>query len=150
MCLARLGQAEWFNLRIIAHMSIGFRLLWVLVEQACITDATSDWWHIGSIDVLLSQAFPRHLREPRMLHYILAASVQVSKTLRQVVRDQLAQEILRIWMDVRRVLDSAAKNVLVDLERTAGIPEWCKTAKHLEDQDTKRPPDLFVNICSVR
>jgi len=131
------------NLRIVAHASICFSLFWVLVKQTGITLATLDWRHIRSIYILLCQSLPGDLGEPRVLHDILAATVQVTKTLGQVVGDEFAQQILSVWVDVGRVLDSAAKDVFVNLEGTARVPEWCETTQHFEDEDTERPPVLF-------
>lgn len=128
------------DLLVIARVSICFSLFGVLVEQTGITLTTLDWGHVRSIYILLGQSLPGDLGEPRVLHDILAATVQVTKTLGQIVGDELAQKILSIGVDVWRVLDSSAKNVLVNLERTARVPERCETAKHFEDEDTERPP----------
>lgn len=128
------------DLLVIARVSICFSLFGVLVEQTGITLTTLDWGHVGSIYILLGQSLPGDLSEPRVLHDILAATVQVTKTLGQIVGDELAQEILSIGVDVWRVLDSSTKNILVNLEGTARVPERCETAKHFEDEDTERPP----------
>jgi hypothetical protein len=128
------------NLRIITHASICFSLFRVLVEKTGITLTTLDWRYIRSIYILLCQSLPSDLCEPRVLHDILAATVQVSETLGQVVGDEFAQQILSVRVDVGRVLYSAAKNVFVNLEGTARVPEGCETAEHFEDEDTERPP----------
>lgn len=128
------------NLRVIAHASVCLSLFWVLVEQTGITLATLDWRYVRSIYILLCQSLPGDLGEPRVLHDILAATVQVSKTLGQVVGDEFAQKILSVWVDVGRVLDSSTKNVFVNLEGTARVPERCETTEHFEDEDTERPP----------
>jgi hypothetical protein len=133
------------NLRIVAHASICFSLFWVLVEKTGITLTTLDWRHIRSIYILLCQSLPGDLGEPRVLHDILAATVQVSKTLGQVVGDEFAQQILSIRVDVGRVLDSAAKDVFINLEGTARVPEGSETAEHFEDEDSERPPVLVMS-----
>jgi len=66
--------------------------------------------------------------------------VQVAQSLGQVMCDQLAEEVLRIGVDVWWVLDSSAQNVLVNLERAARVPERSETTQHFEDENTKRPP----------
>jgi hypothetical protein len=133
------------NLRIITHASICFSLFRVLVEKTGITLATLDWRHIRSIYILLCQSLPSDFCEPRVLHDILAATVQVSETLGQVVGDEFAQQILSVRVDVGRVLYSSAKNVFVNLEGTARVPEGCEPAEHFEDEDTERPP-VFVRV----
>lgn len=138
--LQRSDTTENQNLRIVAHASICFSLFRVLIEQTGITLATLDWRHIRSIYILLGQSLPGDFGEPRVLHDVFAATVQVSKTLGQIVGDEFAQKILSVGMDVRRVLDSATKNVFVNLEGTARVPERCETAQHFEDEDTERPP----------
>ena len=75
-----------------------------------------------------------------MRHHVPAASVQVTQPLREVVRDELAEQVLRVRVDVGRVLDAAFEDVFVDFERRARVPEGGEAAEHLEDEDAKGPP----------
>jgi hypothetical protein len=128
------------NSRIITRLSILFRLFRVLVEQACITDTALDRRHVRGVNVLLGQTLPSHLGEPRVVHDIAAAAVQVTQTLGQVVCDKLGEEVLRVGVNVRWVLDATLEDVFVDLQWRAGVPEGCETAKHFEDENAERPP----------
>jgi hypothetical protein len=56
------------------------------------------------------------------------------------VCDEFGEQVLRVWVDVRWVLDAALEDVFVDLQWRASIPEGCETAKHLEDENAERPP----------
>jgi hypothetical protein len=133
-------QVRTGNSRIFTRQPILFRLFGVLVEQARITNAALDRRHVRRVNVLLGQTLPRHLGKPRVVHDITAATVQVAQTLGQVVCDEFGEQVLRVWVNVRRVLDAALEDVFVNLQRRAGIPEGCETAKHFEDENAERPP----------
>ena len=75
-----------------------------------------------------------------MLHDIFRASMQVTQPFGQVGSDQSFEEILRIWMDVRWILDLPFQNVLIDFHGRATVPERCKAAKHFEYQYSQGPP----------
>jgi hypothetical protein len=104
------------NSRIFTRQSILFRLFRVLVEQACITNTALDRRDVGCVNVLLGQTLPGHLGEPSVIHDITAATVQVTQTLGQVVCDELGEQVLRVWVDVRWVLDAALEDVFVNLQ----------------------------------
>lgn len=123
--------------RILARLTILLSLLRVLVEQASITDATLDRWHIRRIDILLGQALPSDFGEPRVVHDIAAATVQVTQTLGQIMCDELREQVLGVGVDVRRVLDSAFEDVLVNLQWRTSIPEGSESAEHFEDENTE-------------
>ena len=131
------------NLRVVTHLTIGLGLLWVLVEKTCVTDTSSYGGYIRRINVLSCQTLPGDFSKPWVLHDVFAAAVQVSQSLSKVVGDELGQEILSVWMDIWRELDSTTQNVLVDLQGTARIPERRETTQHLEYQDAKRPPKQY-------
>ena len=128
------------HLRVVAQLAIGLRLLRILVEQACVTHTSSDWRNVGCVNILPGKALPGDFCEPRVLHDVLASAVKIAKSLGQVVCDELAEEILRIRVYVWWVLDPASEDVLVDFQRTAGIPKGSETAQHLEYQNAQRPP----------
>ena len=125
------------NSRILACLTILLSLFRVLVEQASITNAALDRRHIRRIDVFLGQTLPSDLGKPRMVHDIATATVQVAQTLRQIMCDELREQVLRVRVDVRRVLDAAFEDVLVNLQWRTSIPEGCESAKHFEDQNTE-------------
>lgn len=75
-----------------------------------------------------------------MLLDIIRAAVQVTQTLGQVCGDQLRKEVNGIGVQVWRILDFSAEDVLVDLDRRAAVPERRKPAQHFENQNTQRPP----------
>lgn len=87
--------------------TIGLRLLGVLVEQTRVTHAALDGRHVGRVNVLLLQTLPRDLCEPRVLHNILAATVQITQPFGQILCDELREQVLGVRVDVRRVLDAA-------------------------------------------
>ena len=130
MCDSRIG----------APVAILFRLLRVLVELTGIADAALDGRHVRRVNVLARQTFPGHLGKPWVVHHVLGPAVQVPQALGQVRRDQALEEVLCIRVDVRRVLDPAFQDVLIDLHGRATVPEWREAAQHLENQDTQRPP----------
>jgi len=128
--------ASW-NLRVVTHLTIGLSLLGIFVEQTGITDTSSYWWDIRCVNVLPCKTLPGDFGKPRVLHDIFAATVQVTQSLGKIMGDELGQEILGVWMNIRRELDSTAQDVLVNLERTSRIPERRETTQHLEYQDAK-------------
>lgn len=117
--------------------TIGFTLLRVLVELAGVTLATSNGRHIWSVDIFPRQAVPCHFREPRMVLDILRAAVQVAKPLREIRRDELRKQVDRIGMHIRWILDLSSKDILIDLHGGTTVPERCKAAQHLKDQNTE-------------
>lgn len=125
------------NLRILACLAILLSLLRVLVEQARITDTALDRRHVGSVNVFLGQTLPSDFGEPRVVHDIATATVQVAKTFGQIVCDEFREQVLGVRVDVRRVLDSAFEDVLVNLQWRASIPEGCESAQHFEDENTE-------------
>ena len=125
------------NSRILACLTILLSLFRVLVEQASITNAALDRRHIRRIDVFLGQTLPSDLGKPRMVHDIATATVQVAQTFGQIMCDELREQVLRVRVDIRRVLDSAFEDVLVNLQWRASIPEGCESAEHFEDENTE-------------
>jgi hypothetical protein len=99
------GVRRTLDARVVACLTICFRLLGILIKLAGIADARADRRDVGRVNVLLLQAVPRDLGEPGVVHNVLAAAVQVAEALGQVRGDELLQEIVRVWMDVGRVLD---------------------------------------------
>jgi len=75
-----------------------------------------------------------------MVHDIAAATVQVTQTLGQVVCDEFGEQVLRVRVNVRWVLDTTLEDVFVDLQWRASVPEGRETAKHLKDENAERPP----------
>lgn len=61
--------------------------------------------------------------------------MQVAQPFRQIRRDKFHEQILCVWVDVRRVLDFPFQDVLVDFHRRAAIPERCESAEHFENED---------------
>lgn len=127
-------------LRIISRCPIRLRFFGVLVEETCISCTSTDGRHVWRINILLGKSLPSDLCKPRVVHDILAASVQVTQSLRQVGCDELAKQILCVRVDVRWVLDAALEDVFVDFERRARIPERCETCQHLKDENAQTPP----------
>jgi hypothetical protein len=132
-----LGKSD---LRIFSSLPVCFCLFRVLVELTRIANTSANRWHIRRIDVLLLQPFPRHFREPRVVHDVLAAAVEIAKSLSQIGCNEFLKQVLRIGVDVRRVLDPPFQNVFVDLHRRATIPEGRETTQHFKDQDAEGPP----------
>lgn len=125
------------NSRILACLAILLSLLRIFVEQARITDAALDRRHVRRVNVFLSQTLPSDFGKPRVIHDIATATVQVAQTLGQIVCDELREQILRVRVDVWRVLDSAFEDILVNLQWRASIPEGCEAAEHFEDENTE-------------
>ena len=125
------------NSRILACLTILLSLLGILVEQAGITNAALDRRHVRSVNIFLGQTLPSDFGKPRVVHDIATATVQVAQALGQVMCDELRKQVLSIRVDVRRVLDSAFEDVLVNLQWRASIPEGCKSAKHFEDENSE-------------
>lgn len=132
--------------RVISCLTICLRLFWILIELACITNAGSDWRHVGCINILLLQPVPGDLCKPGVVHDIFAASVKIAQSFGQVWCDELLQQVMCVGMDVRRVFYSRLENVFVDFHGRAAVPEGRETAEHFEDEDAKRPPDT-VSTC---
>lgn len=116
LALQRLQLGGKGDSRVITWQTILLSLFGVLVEKTCITDAALDRWHIRRVNVFLCQPLPCDFGEPWVLHHVAAAAVQVTKTLGQVVRDELRKQILGVWVDIWRVLHAALENILVNLE----------------------------------
>ena len=125
------------NSRILACLAILLSLLRIFVEQARITDAALDRRHVRRVNVFLSQTLPSDFGKPRVIHDIATATVQVAQALGQIMCDELREQVLRVRVDIRRVLDSAFEDVLVNLQWRASIPEGCKSAKHFEDENSE-------------
>lgn len=123
--------------RVVASLAIRLRLFRVLVELAGVADTSTDRWHVRRVNVLFLQPVPRYLCEPGMVHYVLAAAVQVAKSLGQVGGDELLQQIMRVGVDVRRVFDARLEDVFVDFHRRAAVPEGSEAAQHFEDEDAE-------------
>jgi hypothetical protein len=123
--------------RVITGLTICLRLLWILIELAGVTDASAHRGHVWCVNVLLLQPVPRDLREPWMVHHVLAASVEIAESLGQVRGDELLQQIVRVWVDVWRILDPRLEDVFVDLHGRAAVPEGREAAEHLEDEDAE-------------
>jgi hypothetical protein len=75
--------------RVITSLTVCLCFLRILIELTGVADASSDRGHIGRVNVLLLQAVPRDLGKPRMVHYVLAAAVQIAESLGQVRGDEL-------------------------------------------------------------
>jgi hypothetical protein len=123
--------------RVVPCLTVCFRLLWILIELASVTDASSDRGHVGRVNVLLLQPVPRNLREPRMVHNVLAAAMEIAKSFSKIRGNELLQEVMRIGVDVGRVFDARFEDVFVDLHGRATIPEGCEAAEHFENEYTK-------------
>lgn len=144
------GVRRTLHARVVACLTVCLRLLWILIKLAGITHASSDRWYVGRINVLFLQAVPCDLCEPRVVHDILAAAVQVAEALGEVGGDELLQQVVGIGMDVGRVLDPRLEDVFVDFHRRAAVPERREAAEHLKDEDAKRPPaSVSMAIFSV-
>ena len=72
--------------------------------------------------------------------------MQVTKPFRQVGRDELLQQILRVRVDVRGVLDASAQDIFVDFERGAAVPEGSEATEHFEDENAERPPGKTLSV----
>ena len=125
------------NSRILACLAILLSLLRIFVEQARITDAALDRRHVRCVNVFLGQTLPSNFGEPRVVHDIATAAVQVAQALGQIMCDELREQVLRVRVDIRRVLDSAFEDVLVNLQWRASIPEGCEAAEHFEDENSE-------------
>lgn len=123
--------------RVVSCLTVCFRLFWILIELAGVAHAGSHRGHIGRIDVLLLQPVPRDFCEPRMVHDVLAAAVEVAEALGEIRSDELLEEIMCVWVDVWRVLDPRLEDVFVDLHRRAAVPEGREAAQHLEDENAE-------------
>ena len=126
--------------RVVASLAIGLRLLGILVELAGVADTSADRWHVGCVNVLFLQPVPRYLCEPGMVHHVLAAAVQVAKSLSQIRGDELLEQVMRVGVDVGRVFDPRFEDVFVNLHGRAAVPEGGEAAEHFEDEDAERPP----------
>lgn len=112
-----IAQADGvMHLRIITHLSVCLRFFRIFVEETGITSASLHWWYVRSIDVLPGETFPCNFSKPRVLHDVLATAVQVTQSLGQVGCDEFAKQVLCIWMNIRRVLNTAFQDIFVDLE----------------------------------
>jgi hypothetical protein len=130
--------------RVVACLTVCFRLLRILIELAGIADTRADRGHVGRVDVLLLQPVPGHLGEPGVVHNVLAAAVEVAEPLGEVRRDELLQQVVGVGVDVWRVLDPRLEDVFVDLHGRAAVPEGREAAQHLEDEDAEGPPELLA------
>lgn len=63
--------------------------------------------------------------------------MQIAQALREIGRDELGQEVDRIFVQVRRILDLAPENIFIDLDRRAAVPKWSEPAQHLKNQDSQ-------------
>jgi len=141
--LLKVGEQRAVLIR--ASVAVFFLLLWVAVKLTRIANTTLDRRHVRRVNVLAHETIPCDFGEPLVIHDVFAAAVQVTEALREVGGDELLQKILRVRVDIRRILYSALENVLVDLHRRTAIPKRGKAAQHLEDQNTQGPPvDGFV------
>ena len=123
-----------------SRRTVLLRLLRVPIELAGVAGAGLDGGRVGRVDVLPGQPVPRDLREPRVVLDVLRLAVQVPQPLRQVRRDQPLEQVLRVRVDVRGVLDFSPQDVLVDLHRRPAVPEGRVAAQHFVDQDAQGPP----------
>ncbi len=134
------GVRRTLHARVIAILTVCLRLLRVLVKLAGITHTGSDWRHIGRINILLLQPIPSDFSKPRVVHHILAAAVKIAEALGEVRSDELLEQVMSIWVDVRRVLDSRLEDIFVDFHWRTAIPEGREAAEHFKDENAKRPP----------
>lgn len=123
--------------RVVACLTVCFRLFWILIELAGVAHAGAHWGNVWRVNVLLLQPVPRDLGEPRVVHNVLAAAVQVAESLGQIGRDELLQQVMGVGVDVGRILDARLEDVFVDLHGRAAVPEGREAAQHLEDEDAK-------------
>jgi len=68
-----------------------------------------------------------------MIHDILRSAMQITKTFGKILGDEFGEQILRVWVDVGRILDATFEDVFVDFHWRTSIPKWGETAEHFED-----------------
>lgn len=131
-------SVRWtLHARVITGLTVRLRLLRILIELAGVAHAGSDGGHVWRVNVLLLQSVPRDFCEPRVVHDVLAAAVEVAQALGQVRGDELLEQVVRIGVDVGRVLDPRLEDVLVNLHRRAAVPEGGEAAEHFKDEDAE-------------
>jgi hypothetical protein len=140
------GVRRTLHARVITSLTVCLRLLWILIELAAVAHAGAHRRHVGRVNVLLLQPVPRDLGEPRVVHDVLAAAVEVAEALGQVGGDELLQQVVGVRVDVWRVLDPRLEDVFVDLHGRAAVPEGREAAQHFEDEDAERPPGTLARI----
>jgi hypothetical protein len=123
--------------RVVACLTVRLRLFRILIELAGIAHTRADRGHVWRVNVLLLQSVPCHLGEPGVVHNVLAAAVQVAESLGEVGCDELLQEVVRVGVDVWRVLYARLEDVFVDLHGRAAVPEGGESAQHFEDEDAE-------------
>ena len=69
--------------------------------------------------------------------------MQVTQALGEIRSDKLRKEINGVRMQVRRVFYPSAENILIDLNWGATVPERRKSAQHLKNQNSQRPPSFI-------
>ena len=122
--------------RIVALQAIVLGFFGILIVLAGIALSTTDRWDVRCVDVLAGEPIPSDLGEPGMVLDILGPAVQVAETLGEIGRDQLREQIHGVIVQVRRVLDLATQDILIDLDCRSTVPEWSEPAQHFKDQDS--------------
>jgi hypothetical protein len=123
--------------RVVTSLPVGFRLFWILIELAGVAYACAHRRHVWRVNVLLLEAVPRYFGEPRVVHDVFAAAVQIAQALGQVGGDEFLQQVVRVWVDVGWVFDARLEDVFVNLHGRAAVPEGREAAQHLEDEDAE-------------
>lgn len=117
--------------------AVCFVLLGILVELAGISLSRSHRWYVRRIDVLPEKSIPGDFGKPGMVLDIIRSSVKITQSFCQIRSDELGKEVDGIWVHIRRVLDLASKNILIDFNRRPAVPKRSKPTEHLEYEDTQ-------------
>lgn len=131
------NDSQLEHIHIFALLTVLFSLLGIPIVLAGITLTSTDRRNIRSINVLSCKTIPGDFRKPRVVLHIFGTSMKVAQSLCQIRCDELREQVDGVWVKIGRVLDTAAENVLVDLDGRATVPEGCEAAQHFEDKNSK-------------
>ena len=96
---------------------------------------------VGSGDFFSVETFPIDFSKPHMGENIAAAAVQITKTFREIGREQRLKKIFRTRLEERRVVHLASEDLFIQLDGVAVFSVERRVASHhLEKQHTHRPP----------
>ena len=86
--------------------------------------------YVGRSDAFLEQTDPVHAREPLVIFDIFGAVLEITVAFGQIGLEKVANQILQVGREVRRELEFALHDLLVDLNRLIGVERWKALARH--------------------
>ena len=81
-------------------------------------------------NAFLEQANPVHAREPLVIFDIFGAVLEVTVAFGQIGLKKIANQILQVGREVRRKLEFALHDLLVDLNRLIGVERRKALGRH--------------------